>query len=53
MNDQIATDQHMQQVEYMQRWLQHAPTPLERRENSYDAFISYRSSDRGWADGIV
>lgn len=49
MDDKIATDQHMQQVEYMQRWLQHAPAPLERRENSYDAFISYRSSDRGWA----
>ncbi len=38
-----------QHVDYIQQWLQHAPAPPERRSNSYDAFISYRSSDRAWA----
>jgi len=33
----------------LQAWLQHAPSPPERRKNSYDVFISYRSSDRSWA----
>ena len=45
----MATDRPMQAMEYMQRWLSYAPPPPERRANSYDAFISYRSSDRGWA----
>lgn len=30
-------------------WLQHAPKPPARGKNLYDAFISYRSSDRAWA----
>ena len=38
-----------QQSEYMQQWLQHAPAPPARGKNSYDVFISYRSSDRAWA----
>jgi len=33
----------------MQRWLQYAPEPPKRGGNSYDVFISYRSSDRSWA----
>jgi tetratricopeptide (TPR) repeat protein len=33
----------------MQQWLQYAPTPPDRGKNSYDVFISYRSSDRAWA----
>ena len=49
MNDEIATERMQQQAEYMQRWLQHAPAPPERGDNSYDVFISYRSSDRAWA----
>src|SRR5215510_6914868 len=32
-----------------QQWLQYAPAPPERGKNSYDVFISYRSSDRAWA----
>jgi pimeloyl-ACP methyl ester carboxylesterase len=48
MNDKIPADRHLQHVEFMQRWLIHAPPPPERKGNSYDAFISYRSSDRGW-----
>ena len=32
-----------------QRWLQYAPKPPDRGDNSYDVFISYRSSDRSWA----
>ena len=34
---------------FRQRWLQHAPAPPERGDNTYDVFISYRSSDRSWA----
>ena len=49
MNDEIATERMQQQAEYMQQWLQHAPAPPERGDNSYDVFISYRSSDRAWA----
>ncbi len=30
-------------------WLQYAPKPPPRGNNLYDAFISYRSSDRAWA----
>jgi tetratricopeptide (TPR) repeat protein len=49
MSDEIAADRMQQQVKYMQVWLQHAPKPPERGTNSYDVFISYRSSDRAWA----
>lgn len=49
MNDSISNDRAQQQLVEIQRWLQHAPEPPERRENSYDVFISYRSSDRPWA----
>ncbi len=49
MNDKASSDRKKQQVDYMQQWLQHAPAPPERGSNSYDAFISYRSSDRAWA----
>ena len=30
-------------------WLDHVPKPPPRGGNLYDAFISYRSSDRAWA----
>ena len=30
-------------------WLTYAPKPPDRGSNSYDVFISYRSSDRTWA----
>ena len=33
----------------MSDWLQHAHKPPARNGRSYDVFISYRSSDRGWA----
>lgn len=49
MKDEIAAERMSQQSDYMQQWLQHAPAPPERGKNSYDVFISYRSSDRGWA----
>jgi tetratricopeptide (TPR) repeat protein len=49
MVDAIVDERQKQQVEFLQRWLQHAPEPPPRGNNSYDAFISYRSSDRGWA----
>ena len=49
MNDKITTERMQLQVKYMQEWLQHAPKPPERGGNSYDVFISYRSSDRAWA----
>lgn len=49
MNDEIATGGMKEQAEYLQHWLQHAPAPPERGDNSYDVFISYRSSDRAWA----
>lgn len=39
----------MQAPSHLQMWLQHAPAPPERGKNSYDVFISYRSSDRRWA----
>lgn len=38
-----------EQALYRQRWLGLAPKPPARGSNSYDAFISYRSSDRDWA----
>jgi tetratricopeptide (TPR) repeat protein len=49
MNDEIAPERMQEQGKYMQQWLQHAPAPPERGTNSYDVFISYRSSDRSWA----
>ena len=49
MNDDIPKERMQLQAEYMQVWLQHAPKPPERGSNSYDVFISYRSSDRAWA----
>jgi hypothetical protein len=49
MNDEITTERMQLQAEYMQVWLQYAPKPPDRGENSYDVFISYRSSDRAWA----
>jgi tetratricopeptide (TPR) repeat protein len=36
-------------TQFVRPWLQHAPKPLPRGNNLYDAFISYRSSDRAWA----
>ncbi len=36
-------------TEFLRPWLEHAPTPPPRGANAYDAFISYRSSDRAWA----
>jgi hypothetical protein len=49
MADAIVDERMRQQVEFLQRWLQYAPEPPPRGSNSYDAFISYRSSDRAWA----
>jgi hypothetical protein len=49
MNDEVSKERLQLQAEYMQVWLQHAPKPPERGDNSYDVFISYRSSDRAWA----
>jgi hypothetical protein len=49
MGNAIVNERERQQVELLQRWLQHAPKPPPRGTNSYDAFISYRSSDRAWA----
>ena len=36
-------------TQFVRPWLEHAPKPPPRGGNSYDAFISYRSSDRAWA----
>ena len=36
-------------AQFVRPWLQYAPKPPPRGPNSYDAFISYRSSDRPWA----
>jgi tetratricopeptide (TPR) repeat protein len=49
MNESVVDERKKQQAENLQRWLQHAPSPPERGTRSYDAFISYRSSDRSWA----
>ncbi len=49
MNEQVRAIRDQQQVELQQRWLKFAPVPPERGTNSYDVFISYRSSDREWA----
>lgn len=49
MTDVTATPQPASDVSHVQRWLQYAPTPPERGERKFDAFISYRSSDREWA----
>lgn len=47
--DEITDKRRHLQAEYMQVWLQYAPKPPKRGNNTYDAFISYRSSDRAWA----
>jgi tetratricopeptide (TPR) repeat protein len=49
MREEIVDERKRQQAEFLQRWLQYAPKPPPRGKNSYDAFISYRSSDRAWA----
>ena len=36
-------------TQFVRPWLEHAPKPPPRGANLYDAFISYRSSDRAWA----
>jgi tetratricopeptide (TPR) repeat protein len=36
-------------TQFVRPWLEHAPKPPPRGANKYDAFISYRSSDRAWA----
>src|SRR5688572_10419897 len=48
MKEAPAPDRKNQSV-FMQQWLVHAPAPPPRGKNSYDVFISYRSSDRAWA----
>lgn len=49
MSDEMRADCPPPEAEYMQLWLRHAPGPPERGGNTYDVFISYRSSDRPWA----
>ncbi|HEV2862482.1 MAG TPA: toll/interleukin-1 receptor domain-containing protein [Pyrinomonadaceae bacterium] len=49
MSDEIAKEHTEPQTEHLKMWLRYAPKPPERGDNSYDAFISYRSSDRAWA----
>ena len=49
MNEALVDDRKQQQAELLQKWLQYAPKPPARDRNSYDVFISYRSSDRAWA----
>jgi hypothetical protein len=49
MGEAIVDERTRQQLEYLQRWLQHAPPPPPRGKNSYDVFISYRPCDRSWA----
>ena len=49
MANVIAVERKVQQQNALQAWLKHAPTPLPRGSNSYDVFISYRSTDRAWA----
>lgn len=49
MNDEIEKGREQLVEKNLQAWLQHAPKPPERGDNSYDVFISYRSSDREWA----
>jgi tetratricopeptide (TPR) repeat protein len=39
----------IQQDGGFENWLKLAPAPPQRRTTLYDVFISYRSSDRGWA----
>ena len=48
MSDEIVTERAQEQAKFLQQWLQHAPGPPERGANTYDVFISYRSSDRAW-----
>src|SRR5262245_44494395 len=48
-DDAIVDERKKQQAEDVQQWLRHAPKPSPRGKNSYDGFISYRSSDRAWA----
>jgi hypothetical protein len=49
MADTLVGEDTRHQAELLQQWLQFAPEPRPRDGNSYDAFISYRSSDRTWA----
>ncbi|GAA0948541.1 toll/interleukin-1 receptor domain-containing protein [Virgisporangium aurantiacum] len=49
MGDTPVGDDSRHQAELFQQWLQFAPEPRPRDGNTYDAFISYRSSDRTWA----
>jgi len=50
MTDAMIVETRLQeQRKSLETWLEHAPAPPPRGTNSYDAFISYRSSDRAWA----
>lgn len=49
MTDAIVSERMAQQASVLKSWLAYAPEPPPRRENSYDVFISYRSTDRAWA----
>lgn len=49
MKDMTTETRMHLQADHLQEWLQYAPKPPERGNNSYDVFISYRSSDRAWA----
>jgi tetratricopeptide (TPR) repeat protein len=49
MNDQLMQERAQASARYVQEWLQYAPKPPLRGDNSHDVFISYRSSDRAWA----
>jgi tetratricopeptide (TPR) repeat protein len=49
MSQTTAAEPTPQKVLDVQRWLRYAPEPPERGDRKYDAFISYRSSDREWA----
>jgi hypothetical protein len=47
---EVVVDNHRgQRADFLQKWLQYAPKPPPRGSNTYDVFISYRSSDRSWA----
>lgn len=43
------TTETRENLDHAQRWLKCAPPPGERGTNTFDVFISYRSSDRSWA----
>jgi tetratricopeptide (TPR) repeat protein len=49
MGDATVDEGTSHRAELMQQWLRYVPDPPPRGSNSYDAFISYRSSDRAWA----